>query len=113
MTDQLIPLSVLKQIITSGDWVDEDVEDLFMACVADASAKFYAESLCYKMPFGKYKGKTLIEVQALNPGYIGWMLEREDMEEKFADVYLALLEFKTNLDAPNQPKKKKRKKAEA
>ena len=28
-----------------------------------------------KMPFGKYKGKTLLEIARINPSYIKWLAE--------------------------------------
>ena len=34
----------------------------------------------WKLPFGKYKGKTLLEIKSENPGYIKWAKENADSE---------------------------------
>lgn len=34
----------------------------------------------YTMPFGKYKGKTLPQIKALDPGYISWAKENMNKE---------------------------------
>jgi hypothetical protein len=46
-----------------------------------------------KMPFGKYKGKMLVEIKEINPGYIDWLwdnkivhLKKEVTFKKMDDV---------------------------
>ena len=34
----------------------------------------------YRVDFGKYSGKTLLEIRDIDPGYIRWMKEKVDRE---------------------------------
>ena len=38
--------------------------------------KFLQELVIIKMPFGKYKGRTVGEVFDEDPGYLRWMLDK-------------------------------------
>ena len=39
-----------------------------------------------KMPFGKFKGKTIEEIYAFNPEYLRWVLRQEFVQDKFIDI---------------------------
>ena len=46
---------------------------------ADTKAVLY-QGFDYVMPFGKYKGKTLIQILDENPSYIIWLSENDVVE---------------------------------
>jgi hypothetical protein len=46
----------------------------------------------YKLPFGKYKGKTLYEVLDLNPGYLEWFSELEYLYDSTRKTICRFLE---------------------
>ncbi len=42
------------------------------------------------MPFGKYRGQSVQQVQETNPGYLAWMLDNTDIAGDYPDVAQAL-----------------------
>ncbi len=39
------------------------------------------------MPFGKYKGETLLNILTIDPKYIHYLHKQDYIKEKFEDIY--------------------------
>ena len=63
--DMIIPQE-LKDILSGNSTTDVEVEDVTLEN--------------YRITFGKYSGKTLLEIREENPGYIRWMKEKIEDE---------------------------------
>ena len=63
--DMIIPQE-LKDILSGNSTTDVEVKDVTLEN--------------YRITFGKYSGKTLLEIREENPGYIRWMKQKIDDE---------------------------------